>query len=306
MKATNEQIVTAYRSTGSVWKAALELGMAGQTVHERLRAIGYPIAGRKWTSAERDELARLIETGASASTAASRLGRTFAAVTCELSRMGKRVVPQRAKKVPRGAGYDKASMQKHMRALDNSGKSIRQYCVAHGLNIETFARAAQHSTPDLWQAWTQTHGLPEAKRCEYCSGEFYPMNAKQTCCTRKCADARRRDIAYFGGNRSRTIGLAEGVCQMCGRHVTKGLSSHHVLGKVNDSENEVLIALCPGCHQIVSIIASRPWADNTETWEVLIQLALAQRHGAAITGGEKPSSIYAYVEVEFQDDDGAV
>lgn len=39
-KATNEQIIAAYDTTGSVWAAAKILGMCGQSVHERLEKIG--------------------------------------------------------------------------------------------------------------------------------------------------------------------------------------------------------------------------------------------------------------------------
>lgn len=40
MKATNDQIVKAYRELGSVWLVGDRLGMCGQSVHERLQKIG--------------------------------------------------------------------------------------------------------------------------------------------------------------------------------------------------------------------------------------------------------------------------
>jgi hypothetical protein len=46
-KFETEEIVSAYLRTGSVWKAGKLLGMAGQSVHERLRAIGHPLSNRR-------------------------------------------------------------------------------------------------------------------------------------------------------------------------------------------------------------------------------------------------------------------
>ncbi len=48
-KATNQEIIDAYKATGSIWRAAKALGLCGQSVWERLRALGYPIASRKWS-----------------------------------------------------------------------------------------------------------------------------------------------------------------------------------------------------------------------------------------------------------------
>src|SRR6266540_1840449 len=56
-RASDEQIVAAYRMTGSVWKTARRLGLVGQSVHERLRRLGYPMAHQEWSE---DELAEAI------------------------------------------------------------------------------------------------------------------------------------------------------------------------------------------------------------------------------------------------------
>jgi len=58
-------------------------------------------------------------------------------------------------------------------------------------------------------------------------------------------------MEYFGGNRLNTIGLISKTCQLCMRKVEKGLSSHHIIGKEKDPENQYLIALCSGCHKLV-------------------------------------------------------
>src|SRR6266571_198333 len=60
-RATDEQIVAAYRITGSVWKAAKRLGLAGQSVHERLRRLGYPMAHQEWSEEELKEAISLAD-----------------------------------------------------------------------------------------------------------------------------------------------------------------------------------------------------------------------------------------------------
>jgi molybdenum-dependent DNA-binding transcriptional regulator ModE len=41
MKHTVEELIEAYKETGSVWKAGKKLGIPGQSVHSRLSALGY-------------------------------------------------------------------------------------------------------------------------------------------------------------------------------------------------------------------------------------------------------------------------
>ena len=60
LRVTTEQIVEAYRRTGSVWKAARTLGVVGQSVWERLRAIGPPMANKRWTADELREMRSFV------------------------------------------------------------------------------------------------------------------------------------------------------------------------------------------------------------------------------------------------------
>jgi hypothetical protein len=53
-----------------------------------------------------------------------------------------------------------------------------------------------------------------------------------------------------------------------------------MIGKENDPNNDWLIALCPGCHQIVTILGGRNFAGTPEVWESLIQLVLIRKNGA--------------------------
>jgi len=291
-----DAIVAAYQQTGSVWKAGKALGLAGQTVHERLRAIGYPLNGRHWTAEERAEVVALAGNGLSCAQIAHRLGRTFAAVASVLSRAGVKVVRARPVKIPRGAGYDKVSILRHLRALEAGSQPVTRYARANGLNVESFVRALQRHAPDRWEAYqARTSPLPTAV-CPYCEREFIPSNGKQQFCTRACGDHARADRSYFEGRRRNTIGLADGICQLCNRKVTKGLSSHHVFGRENDLEN--LIALCPGCHKLITLLGSRTFLDDPATWEALIQLAYMRHYPDRFLSGDGAGGIYVCVDID--------
>lgn len=296
-KATNEQIVTAYKATGSVWATAERLGMAGQTVHERLRSLGYPLVGRKW-DADELELLRSVVDHMTLSEIAHRLGRPYAGVALMVSRLGigTRHGNRGPKKIQRGAGYDKESLKRYARDIDSTGLSVHAYARHHKLGVEMLCRAFEGRLPDWWKTYRETHSDLPRKTCEYCDTEFIPSSKKQQYCTRKCGADRRRDESYFGGRRKETIGLAEGVCQLCGRSGIPGLSSHHILGKENDPDNEYLIALCSGCHQIVTLISGRDFVERPEVWEALIALCALRKAGA-------PTSVFTYVELEFVPDD---
>jgi hypothetical protein len=285
-RASDQDIASAYRSTGSVWKAAKLLGLCGQSVHERLKTLGIALSGRKWASEEDAELRSLVEEQVTVGEISQRLGRTFAAVACRMNELQIFSKAARAKKLPRGAGFDKAATLSHMKAIERSGISVRKYARAHGKNIDTLVLAFQTHCPDLWASHvSRTSDLPQ-KECPYCRTSFFPITALQEYCTKRCASTARIDRGYFGGNRRNTIGLAEGICQLCERHVAKGLSSHHFLGKENDSDNACLIALCQGCHKIVTMLATRAFLDDTSAWESLITLALLRRDGPKIAKGE--------------------
>lgn len=87
-RVSDEEIVAAYRETGSIWKAARRLGLVGQSVHERLRRLGIPLAHQEWEPAEVEEAQRLAIQGEPLAQIAARVGRTHHAVALKLSRTG--------------------------------------------------------------------------------------------------------------------------------------------------------------------------------------------------------------------------
>lgn len=299
MKASTEDIVAAYQATGSVWKAGKRLGLAGQTVHERLQLLGYPLLSRNWTPEETDELRALLTEAVTLSQIANRLGRPYAGVACKASELGIRSNQRRAPKLPRGAGWDKATTTSHMKALGKYGGPVTRYARANGLSIEMLVQAFQKHCPTQWQVYLEEHSDIPRKACTYCHHTFIPANTKQQYCSRACGSTARADRDYFGGNRRATVGLAERTCQLCERKDVKGLSSHHVYGKDNDPDNGALIALCQGCHKCVTLLATRLFVDSESGWEALISLAWLRRHGAEVAAGELADIDILHVTVDI-------
>lgn len=271
--------------------------MAGQSVHERLRRLEYPLRARKWTESELAELRKLAGT-TSISEIAHKLGRPYSGVALKISRLGLAHTPtsyRRQKKIPRGSGYTKEATKRWLKELEEHEGSLRQFVQARGLSIDLFVTALQRYQPEFWDQFSQEHGL-EPQSCAYCGLTYYPMTARQKTCSRKCQADKRRDEQYFGGKRRQALGLLDKTCQLCLRQVEKGLSAHHLLGKENDPDNNYLVALCPGCHQLVGILGGRKFAEDPSAWERLIVFVLnrrlADREGPYV-GAE------AYVELDW-------
>jgi hypothetical protein len=295
IKATNEQIISAYKQTGSVWRAAKLLGMAGQSVHERLRRLGYRTVGDNWTPEEEQEATRLAGEGVPISEIGWRLNRPYSGVACKLSELGVRHKMGRTKKQPRD-GYNQRKTKKLCKKLASDGITLNAFCRRNGLAKTAFANALQRHCPEFWDSYIANHAVLPSKTCPGCDGVFTPLTHRQIACSGRCRSNAASDKRYFGGKRKETIGLADGVCQLCMAKKDKGLSSHHIFGKENDPGNEYLIALCPGCHQLVGILAGRLFVDSPEGWENLINLVMMRRNGAK---RKDYAAIHTTVDIDF-------
>lgn len=303
-RTTTEEIVDAYKATGSVWKAAKTLGIAGQTVHKRLASIGHPIANARWTEEEIEELKALLLQRISLTKITERLGRTYAAVALKASRLDlPREYESRKRKLPRGAGFDKETTRKRLRELQGSERPYTVFCRSAGYPIESLARALERHFPDEWRAYVESRSDLPSQTCEYCASAFVPSTGRQRFCSRKCGDHQRTDISYFGGRRRETIGWAERECQVCLRIVDRGLSSHHMLGKENDPDNAALIALCAGCHDLITRLGARPWIADRERVEALISLAWIRQHGARLAKKGDAWELLVSVDIDAYDDE---
>lgn len=292
-RVQTEQIINAYRETGSVWKAARLVNLAGQTVHERLRSINYPMSRRRWDEEELTEL-REMAGNIPISKIAHELGRTYAAVACKLNELEISTGHKKEQKQKRISGFTKENVRRYTKEIDDGQLSIRQFARGNKLHLDHLIQAIEKYEPNWWDEYRKRNSNLDARTCAYCERTFYPMSGKARYCSRRCGTQARTDISYFGGRRREAIGLRENQCQLCGREDIKGLSAHHVKGKENDPDNLYLIALCPGCHKIITLLATRKFVWDASAWESVIQLAImrADGHDSELIG------VYACVEIE--------
>lgn len=277
-RVSDEEVVAAYQETGSIWKAAKRLGLVGQSVHERLVRLGFPMAHRVWTVEELREARSLAEQGTPLGDIAARLGRTYAGVALKLSRLDVRSKrPNWRRRPKRGIGLTKERVSSFAKKLESGTLTVRRLARMEGVGITTLVDAIQYYEPEAWDRYVQAHSDLGVRPCPGCGRDFVPLTKKQQYCTGRCRNSHHHNMSYFGGRRMEAIGLREGVCQLCRKRVEKWLSAHHVLGKENDPDNEVLIALCRGCHDILTRLAARPWVEEEDVVADLVSLALARR-----------------------------
>lgn len=269
--------MAAYKQTGSIWKAAKSLGLAGQTVHERLRRLGHLMAHQMWSESEIAEVRGLAERGVSLSEIAARVGRTYSAVAIKLSRTGTRARHDSWRQKPRRAPLSRKRVAWLARGLEAGQVSVRRLARMEGVTTTTLVAAIQTHESASWRQYVDRVSVLASRACPGCGMKFKPLTKRQSFCTVRCRESHRRDLAYFGGRRKEAVGLQEGRCQLCYRKYDKWLAAHHVFGKENDPNNSALIALCRGCHDIVTRLAARPWVETPDTVADLVSLALARR-----------------------------
>lgn len=212
------------------------------------------------------------------------------------------------RKLPRGKGYDKAATLGHLRKMVKGGIFVTDYVKQAGLKLDTFMLAIDKYNNSSFVESTMMYAchplvVSDPKlittQCGYCDEVYWPTKQGTKWCSSYCGNAYRKDQDYFGGRRKDTVGLSEAVCQLCRRHVGKGLSSHHIYGKANDVENAFLLALCSGCHSVVSELARKVWIGDTDIVAKLIWLANTQRNGKEALDLRQKSNLGIRVEVSF-------
>lgn len=204
------------------------------------------------------------------------------------------------RKLPRGKGYDKAATLGHLRKMVKGGIFVTDYVKQAGLKLDTFMLAAGlYGAPEINHHLVGGDPKLIHAQCGYCNEVYWPTKQGTKWCSSYCGNAYRKDQDYFGGRRKDTVGLSEAMCQLCRRHVDKGLSSHHIYGKANDVENAFLLALCSGCHSVVSELARKIWIGDTDIVAKLIWLANTQRNGKEALDLRRDRGLGIRVEVSF-------
>jgi hypothetical protein len=231
-----------------------------------------------WTTTERAFVERAVETHTAAADIAGSLKRPFIEVITFVhdEKIRPPAVPGPPPKIPRGAGYSKAQVASALGVMVAFDGNIMEAARVQKLNPDLLALALQRDGIGGDYLRSQAEHL---KECPYCARLFFPTNASQEFCRKKCSADARRDESYFGGRRRETLGLLAGICQVCAAQPEHGISAHHIFGKENDPDDEYLIAVCSGCHDLLTRLGRRVF--GVPHWEALITLA-------SMRGGKAP------------------
>jgi hypothetical protein len=239
------------------------------------------MAHQKWNPDELAEAHSLSRQGEALGQIAARVGRTYNAVALKLSRKGIRSKHTDWRWKPRHrSGLTKTRVAAFAKKLEGGKTTVRRLARMEEIAITPLVDALQFHEPKRWRRYVDGHSVLGIRTCPGCSVDFVPLTRKQQFCTVRCREAHRRNMTYFGGRRMEAVGLREGICQLRQEKSDKWLSAHHVLGKENDPKNAALIALCRGCHDIVTRLSAKPWVERSELIADLISLVLPAAEGA--------------------------
>lgn len=123
----------------------------------------------------------------------------------------------------------------------------------------------------------------EVRECPICQTKFTGYKGKKVCSPACRRRARLKDT-YFGGRMFEAIGWKEKQCQICEKHLAKKAHVHHVFGHPDHS---LLVVLCAGCHNAVSMLAGRK-GFGEDQFKRLRWYAMAQRFKAPPKGEPRP------------------
>lgn len=154
-KATDEQVIAAYRETGSCWKAAEKLGMGGQTVHERLVRLGAMRPMRRFLDDETIRLLRDYRTFRDAgllSKLAAEMGRTVPFL-CRKARDLGLTNPKAAKRYASTWKYMPEDVARGlMDRFKRSSFGLMQFCKRMGYADEGFSETMRRYFLDEWES----------------------------------------------------------------------------------------------------------------------------------------------------------
>lgn len=154
-KASDAQVSDAYERLGSVWKAAEELGMCGQSVHERLAKMGVDTASNLFTDDDARYLAERYVPYRDAGclqVLADEMGRTKQFICRKAGEMGltdkrcSRSYSRVWKDMPREA------VQSAWDAFKRSRYGISDYCKRKHYGGQAFSECMRRNFPEEYEA----------------------------------------------------------------------------------------------------------------------------------------------------------
>lgn len=153
-KASDEQVREAYERVGSVWKAAAELGMCGQSVHERLRKMGVDTSANLFTKEDEEYLAERYvpyRDAGSLQVLADEMGRTKHFICRKAGEMG--LTDKNAEKRYLRVWKDmpREAVQGIWEVFKRQKFGITEFCRRRHYDIQHFADCMRRNFPEEYE-----------------------------------------------------------------------------------------------------------------------------------------------------------
>lgn len=165
-RVSNDVLLEAYQRLGNVWKVGDEVGMAGQTAHERLKRIG-AINSPRFTEPEIERLKCeyvIYRDAGKLQELADAMGREKTSICAQARKLGL-TDPQGAKpwlRTWKGITEDVARVI--FEDFRKSNLNMTQYCTKKGIDDLGFSREMRRLFPAEWEAVIE---LKKSKQTRY-------------------------------------------------------------------------------------------------------------------------------------------
>lgn len=172
-KATDAELVGAYRELRSVWKVGERFGMVGQSVHERLARLGENRSINYFTADDDERLLReyvIYRDAGRLRDMAADMGRTVPFLARHARRLGltDRKRPATWNRVWKGLSADAARVM--WEDFKGSSLGLTQYCAKKGYDDLGFARTMRGHFADEWEHVIE---LKQSKQTHYRLGRQF-------------------------------------------------------------------------------------------------------------------------------------
>ena len=155
LKRTDDEVREAYARTGSIWKAAGELGMCGQSVHERLVKMGVDTSLNLFTKDDERYLAEryvLYRDAAQLQTLADEMGRTKAFICRKARALGLTDRNRKMRPFRKWTDMPDAVLIGTWERFKRGRAGVNAFCRDNHYNIQSFTDAMRRVFPDEYDA----------------------------------------------------------------------------------------------------------------------------------------------------------
>ena len=285
-----DEVIKVYREkNNNLWETGKIFFVPGGEIRRLLISAGVEIQVSEWTQNELTFIHRAVSMEAMlASEVAEELGRNPAVAMAKCNEMYDQPLPtiSKLKKMPYGKGYTKRNAAIRIKELaDVPGLCVLHYCKHNHFDARLLVQSFKAYYPERLPSIASNLENVTFSICPYCSVEYATRKHNGAIfCSDACNRKSKVDARYFGGKRRVTLGVRTKTCQNCGtKH--DALQVDHIIRKGNDEDNEHMIALCPGCHRIKSVLAiHKKLTTNRAALQAIIAMALAEMDGGQLDG----------------------